>query len=270
MNLWEIVDPNAEIVKSLSEHQDNPMVALVETSTRFNMPMSEVISIYKSHLTINESSISKKKTEQIVEIQSPPKELRDYKTSTIQGSPDINWKDDINALLLKHGYKLLGKGSFGRVYKNDKQDKVLKVFKKDDKFLEWIKFCQAHPNNKWLPKFKSKLVRLKDNPPIYAIQIEELTPYDGSKKGLDATLHYVFSFMAQSYNTLFKDGKFDPTDDHSDFVMKGYAPVIEKLYDEELDTVLKYLYKHRDDVDLSEQNNLLYRGNQPVLMDPLA
>lgn len=198
----------------------------------------------------------------LIELQPPPKPVRDYKVKPHEGFIS-QWTKDIDALLLQNGYKLLGRGSFGRVYKNYKQNKVLKAFIKDTGFMTWVRFCRNNPNNPWLPKFKSNFIRLKQEPPVYGVLIEELQPND------NAEIAYLLAYLASEYPKFFTNSTINLEAVRGSKLLLKYESFIQQSYDENFDTMLKFLYAHEDMIDISNEN-IMKRGNQYVITDPLA
>lgn len=186
------------------------------------------------------------------ELQAPPKDIRDYKHQN-PGRLISSWQREVDGMLEKYGYKLLGRGSFGRVYKNNRQNKVLKVFIEDIEYMRWVKFCKEHPNNPYLPKFKSQFIRLKQDPPIYGILIEELTKYE------DYNMAYLLSGLVSFWGD----------EENMKFLRKQYGNIDKFLQDENLIQAVEFLHTHKDAVDIKSEN-IMSRNGQLVITDPLA
>lgn len=85
------------------------------------------------------------------------------------------WKKSLNAAMANYGFALVGSGINGAVYQNPKHSYVLKVYRTDAGFEEWVYFARTHPNNKFVPKF-GNTIRL--NAIFSAIRVEALFDCD--------------------------------------------------------------------------------------------
>lgn len=203
-------------------------------------------------------------------------ELQKPETITKLQSSSGDWKKEAKALLISAGFKMLGSGSYGSVFKRDGDSQVLKVFGKDPGYLKWVAFCRSNPGNPYLPKFNSKPIRVKDE--VFGIRMEQL------EKNSDPTVAYLLGGLAQYYEELIvrriQDGPKPAADaapwlNHSLSFLRMAAPKLGIHLpgwetDEHLAVVLKFLHTFGDEVDLGEASNVMRRGDQIVITDPLA
>jgi hypothetical protein len=72
------------------------------------------------------------------------------------------------------GYKALGAGSFGSVYKKPGSNYVLKLFESDDNgYITYLNMIKNHQNNPHFPKIRGNLVKVTKD--FYAVRMEELS-----------------------------------------------------------------------------------------------
>lgn len=195
------------------------------------------------------------------ELQKAPSDVTGWRKD---GKSSNNWHLQLDDLLSKYGYKGIGKGGRGSVYRNPNSKKVIKIFSRDSYYMSWVEFAKAHPNNPWVPKFRSNLIALKKlgdaahtkNIPsdIFAIAMEELTPSSS-----DSELAFIIVVFMNNY----KDPDWDPS------VTSYYKEFKQLRQDPQFMEVVEFLAQHEDYVDLAAANIML-RGNQPVITDPLA
>lgn len=195
------------------------------------------------------------------ELQQTPKDLTAWRKD---GKAEYNWHNDLDDLLSKYGYKGIGKGGRGSVYMNPNTKKVLKVFSRDSQYIKWIEFAKQHQTNPWVPKFRSNLIPLKkqgnatrtNNEPsdIYGIALEQLTPMPS-----DSELPFIIVVLLNNY----KDPDWNPS------VTSYFKEFKQLLADPQFMEVAEFLSQHPDHVDLAT-SNLMLRGNQVVITDPLA
>lgn len=132
----------------------------------------------------------------------------------------------------KMGFTEIGDGAFSEVFVKD--DVILKFFFEDDAYLEWLKFCFEHQDNKYIPKLMSKVYDLGDEK--YAVFMETLQL--NSSKALDCDV-WKCRYLAANVE-----------DD-------SLSVVVDKLK----------ANSHMDDM---HSENIMFRGEQPVVTDPWA
>lgn len=138
----------------------------------------------------------KKFIEFITELKKP-KDLGKAK-EILADYPDVDtrrnvfWQGEIGNLFAKEGFKKLGSGKYSTVFSHPKFNYIVKVFMKDAAFLKWYKFCMTNPDNKYVPKFRGKIVKITDN--FFALRMERL-----SSNSLDFDMDFL-SGLAQVDN----------------------------------------------------------------------
>lgn len=116
-----------------------------------------------------------------------------------------NTSELINILKDKYNIELIGTGHYGMVFKCPKWNYVVKIFEKDNGYLEFVDYCLQHQDNKHLPKFVKKPIRLhkfhtrpkeQTDPYFYMVRMEELE-HCTDEKNLDMIL-----FLSDNYDNL--------------------------------------------------------------------
>lgn len=74
--------------------------------------------------------------------------------------------------LKRHGFKLLGQGSFGITFEKPGYPWVIKVFTSDNPYKHFLDYVIAHQDNPHLPKIKGKFIKINDI--TFAVRIEKL------------------------------------------------------------------------------------------------
>ncbi len=156
--------------------------------------------------------------------------------SKSKASSNVEWVQDLQNFLHHYGFKAIGSGAAGLVFENPKYPWILKIFRKDYAYLRWVKFCLAHPDNPYCPKFRGKVIRITDE--FYAIRVERLS---------EISTHLYFE-MEEELEQLM-DG--NPQND-----------------DPDLKEIAEFLNGNKKLLDF-HQGNFMQRGNTPVVIDPL-
>lgn len=84
------------------------------------------------------------------------------------------WKKSATAAMAKYGFELIGAGINGAVFANPRYPYVLKLYREDHGFDEWLYFVRTNADNPYVPKIKGSPIRL--NNVFKAIRIEPLIP----------------------------------------------------------------------------------------------
>ncbi len=200
------------------------------------------------------------------ELQPVPMNLR-----KLQDDPNldmnINWVLNIDAYLSKYGYTRLGKGGYGAVYRNDKQNKVLKVFKNDPLYKEWVQFSRANPNNVFLPKFRSNVIEFNNG--VNGVMIEPL-----DRAGEDG--HTIANIISTIVEILPEVKKYRETGELTPQAvwLKQFYDQYESSFDYFMSNTdfiqaAEFLYARRNKADIGA-SNIMKRGQQFVITDPLA
>ncbi len=75
--------------------------------------------------------------------------------------------------MAKHGFTLIGAGINGAVFKHPNHTYVVKVYRQDREYDEWLQFARTHRNNPHVPRVKSTH---RINSIFNAVRIEPLVP----------------------------------------------------------------------------------------------
>ena len=95
-------------------------------------------------------------------------ELKTFSKSRISHHHDA--MEELRSL----GFKKIGNvSSFAHVFYHPNLNYILKLFEKDDGYIEFYKLAIQHQNNPHFPKFRGKMMKV--NKRFYAIRIEKLT-----------------------------------------------------------------------------------------------
>lgn len=159
-------------------------------------------------------------------------------------------RDKAEWVLIKAGYKFLGKGAYGAVYKKPDTNYVLKLFDaRDQAYIEFIKLAKDNPNPHF-PRFFGKPIRVTDE--YYAIRTEYLKGIFGPKDEV-SLLDYYISSKGQQPNS-FIDEFFASQPD-----LKTAA-----------DLIVQLIQRHPNFVCDIYHNNVMLRGETMVLTDPIS
>lgn len=86
------------------------------------------------------------------------------------------WKKSLIKTLAKYGFTLVGAGVNGAVFQHPGYAYVLKVYREDKMFDEWLHFVRTHSRNPHVPQIKGQTIRL--NSVFSAVRMEPLSPCD--------------------------------------------------------------------------------------------
>lgn len=138
------------------------------------------------------------------------------------------------------GWRVIGSGAFGKVYFNPAYPKwVIKAYtpysgsRTAPGYADWLTFCKRNQSNRYVPQIRGLPIKVHGG--VMAIRLEVLTPMTTSQ-WLDFMKHY-------------RD------------VEAG------RTHDPQLMQCVQFIQSK--DEDLS-QHNIMMRGSQPVIIDPLA
>jgi hypothetical protein len=157
--------------------------------------------------------------------------------------------NDAHRILRNHGYEILGYGQFAQVFAKPSDPWVLKLFSNDDvAFIWFIAYTKQHPSPHW-PIFKSKVFQVNN---VYsAIRTERLSPHTDDFAMVHEIQYYV--------NHKFRDTeeKFEPRDT---LIPVSLLQCVDDL--SEAAKTAGYV------LDMGS-GNMMWRGNIPVLLDPV-
>lgn len=157
--------------------------------------------------------------------------------------------------ILHHaGYKRLGSGLFATVYHKPGQDTVLKLFRPDMGYIQFVNTTLQHPNIHF-PKFRGKLMKV--TPHYYAIRMELLEPLTSQIEMRRPRVENVIQeyIKALAYNTDYE--YLEEALEQLELEQPGIKQACEILANN-LD---------ENNIDL-HYNNIMLRGNTIVITDP--
>ncbi len=190
---------------------------------------------------------------EIINERSGSQEIRDF--SDKFDDPKINkhvfaqaarrnpaWKRSLVASMKKHGFELVGAGINGAVFRKPNYRFVIKIYRTDQGFDEWVHFCLTNKGNKFVPNIKGSPVRLNNT--FTAIRIESLEPCPDDK-----AIEFCEK-MDKIESALWKDKE----------AVAG---------DPELAKVSKFVSEWGPHSDLSPHNLMCRSDGQVVVVDPI-
>ena len=189
-----------------------------------------------------------------------------YQKLDREGTTVSDWRDYITKVLGEYGFEKIGEGSYANVYSNPKYPYVLKVFRKDDGYIEWFNFCKKNQGNPLIPIIKGGLVKITEM--FFVVRLEKLEPFNSynnstklnkmfidklfnrnSTNPIEITGNKHFDAVAEAirkYETSDKFPRF--TDLHSENVMErknGQFVIIDPFYDENELWNKRYSYENK-------------------------
>jgi hypothetical protein len=163
---------------------------------------------------------------------------------------DVVSKIDILDVAKKYGFSYIGGGKQSTVFTHPNKKYVIKLFGPDGGYLRFLKFCLDNRGNKYLPKIRGKVIKINNN--VFAVRLEKLTPYDH-----------------KAYATQFFNMCIDP-EMYLDGELNDEMTIIKPPeQNKEAANVAKFLVKNRNLKDFQHYGNIMMRGREPVLIDPL-
>lgn len=151
----------------------------------------------------------------------------------------------------------IGRGLRGVVYELPGEDRVLKLFRNDPSYFEWVLFCEKHQTNPYIPRIR-KLTRLNTaEPNCYSVEIEKLKPVNQYK------LRNFFESVAAHYGfTLNVRRRFIDWFSADEWAKIGADTT------EDISVVARWFSTREIELDLNHEN-VRVRGNQFVFADPV-
>lgn len=153
--------------------------------------------------------------------------------------------------LEQHGFKKLGQGTYGATYESPKYPYVFKVFNNDSGYKTYLDYVLKNQNNPNVPKIKGTYIKINDD--TYAVRMEKLKALPigfGEHEVIDA---------------LDTHNRHRPLSPEKEELLKTKYPGIYKIVKD-----LPVIGKGHG-LDFNAYNdNILFRGNVPVITDPLA
>jgi hypothetical protein len=90
-----------------------------------------------------------------------------------QAQTSIDHSEKLKRILTQHGWKSLGTGVEAAVAMHPEKAYVLKIFNSDSKYVDYVKFVQAHQSNPHVPRF-SRYVRSIPGTQFSYVRMEKL------------------------------------------------------------------------------------------------
>jgi hypothetical protein len=191
-----------------------------------------------------------------------PSEIKDFKNTFVD--PKINtqvqtqaarknpkWKKSLKDSMKKYGFELIGAGINGAVFKNPNYPFVLKIYRTDQGFDEWLYFCRTNKDNPYLPKIKGQPIVI--NKIFTAVRLEPL------KELLASDIYEAYIFL----NKLEKLEKLESS------ALKNKKEIIEKSDNYYLVKIIKFLQNFEPFRDLSDHNLMRRENGDFVIIDPI-
>jgi hypothetical protein len=179
---------------------------------------------------------------------------------------DITNTDSAKKKLLKHGFEMLGDGTFGSVWQHPNLNYVLKLYDEADiGYAKFVELARKHQDNPHFPKFRGLPVTLV--PGIRALRLEMLSPWeyvrtDPDHIATDWFLRYIDEPKWRDYLSNMTDEKLKS---HIEHFIKKWPDFLHAI--ELLANVVST--NSAIDFDLHDEN-IMQRGDCPVIIDPFA
>jgi hypothetical protein len=148
--------------------------------------------------------------------------------------------------LERYGFVRLGHGSYGTVYEKSGYPWVFKIFKNDPAYLYYVKYIKDNQANANVPRIKGHTIAINDD--TYAVRMEKLSPPD---EDIIEDLEYMAGILSLSLGERPVD--VEPIIEAYPGIYKIFTDLIQSGY--------------RLDV---HEDNIMMRGNVPVITDPVA
>jgi len=171
-------------------------------------------------------------------------------------------------MLRKHGFQVLGNGSFGSVWSHPNQSYLLKVFAADDvAYVAWARAALRNKSNPAFPKFKGgKIIKLTSE--VLAIRMEPLVELSGE---MSSKPYRIESMLSDYGKTIYNECKAGDSDKVLEYL--GDLGDFIKSQSGLLDALLVLIELKSSDPDFSydlHAGNAMMRGNTMVITDPLT
>lgn len=89
------------------------------------------------------------------------------------------WKLTLVHMMRQHGFSLIGAGINGAVFGKNSYPYVLKVYRTDAGYEEWLHFSRTHSHNPHVPQIKGNTMRI--NSVFSCVRLESLLPCPNDK-----------------------------------------------------------------------------------------
>jgi hypothetical protein len=163
-------------------------------------------------------------------------------------------RDKAERILVKAGYKQLGRGQNAAVFHAPGDAHVLKLFNSSDRaYIEFVKLAAANPNPHF-PKFYGRIIRV--TPGYFAVKTELLQPFTGSIHEVEIIDWYIMWARDRINGTNVGFGHYDQI---------AAQPELKVA----CDLLAQFLAPSRFFCDVHSKNVML-RGSTLVLSDPVC
>lgn len=153
---------------------------------------------------------------------------------------------------------LLGKGNYASVYDRGKHNSVIKVYKQDAGYEDFLSYAKAHQDNPHMPKIYAHK-RLPNGGGV--LRMERL-----QERPTDETVAKKFSSPdGGSHDWLVGKNIQEPLNARMDNMAKNFPSLHKTIYH------MEHTSEHEHEWDIGsfhDAKNVMYRDNTPVLSDP--
>ena len=176
-----------------------------------------------------------------------PSDDQSYRRS--KSSERSDKMEQFTSELVKYGFRRIGFGTFGTVYEKSGYPWIFKIFNTDPAYLTYLKWAIMHQSNPHAPKIKGKILKINDN--TFAVRMERLTDFNFKNDAILSRLQRMLDMYTGSHQTLYGNDRI--------WVQEHFPKLVE-LMDEMSERGFPF--------DI-HKNNIMMRGNTPVIIDPV-
>lgn len=195
--------------------------------------------------------------------------MRIFELTGIKNFPDIKYNEYIKKFVTSLGFKLIGEGENAQCFLG--KTSVLKIFKNDKAYENYIKLLKSIPieYKMYTPKITS-IRNYPPNPEIKFIKLEKLEKFQSNTSN-SKTFKQIFKLYNipnkkyKSLNVLNNAIKDDKSYNLNDIKYLKQFPI-------EFINFIVWLYHNKKEKDIWDlhDNNIMMRGDIPVVIDPYA
>lgn len=167
------------------------------------------------------------------------------------------YSNNITTFLGRHGFRKLGSGLNATVFEHPKLDYVLKIFSGVDHcYKSFIKLVNSNPSI-YFPKFRGKMMKLTYE--YYAIRMEKLTDIEDNIKVIANSMIDISILKDRLDSYVYR---YTQSIDNETTAIFNHFPGLQDACD------LCKTYKPKTCFFDLHRNNIMFRGNIPVIIDP--
>ena len=207
---------------------------------------------------LENTSLPSQKINELTGYKSNP--VFQHANQTFQPNPanDVTTRKDQlkqwHHYMTQNGFTKLGSGSFAGVYEHPNYPWIFKVFNNDPAYLYYLKYAKNNQQNPAVPKIKGNIIKINDN--TFAIRTEKLSPAPPELiHDVNNLAYYIAQVFANNPANITKDAI-----QQIKSAKKPYPNIYKVLND--LATSTSFTFDIYGD-------NIMMRGNIPVLTDPI-